>query len=84
MAAIAKGARCTEVEVIVDEMEATRHALDAGHEGDVVVVCVDYANNVWKELQRRQHGGSGPDAERLPDATADFADPELEELAEAF
>jgi cyanophycin synthetase len=83
-AAIAKGARCTEVEVIVDEMEATRHALDAGREGDVVVVCVDYANNVWKELQRRQHGGSSPDAERLPDAIADFADPELGELAEAF
>jgi len=23
-----------------------------------VVVCVDHANQVWKELQRRQHGDS--------------------------
>jgi hypothetical protein len=22
------------------------------------VVCVDHANDVWKELQRRQHGGA--------------------------
>jgi hypothetical protein len=27
-------------------------------EGDVVVVCVDHANHVWKELQRRQHGAA--------------------------
>ena len=27
-------------------------------DGDVVVVCVDHANQVWKELQRRQHGGA--------------------------
>ena len=24
----------------------------------MVVVCVDHANDVWKELQRRQHGGA--------------------------
>jgi hypothetical protein len=24
----------------------------------VVVVCVDHANQVWKELQRRQHGAA--------------------------
>jgi hypothetical protein len=29
-----------------------------GQPGDVVVVCVDHANSVWKELQRRQHGTS--------------------------
>ncbi|HLA65792.1 MAG TPA: hypothetical protein VK600_04330, partial [Candidatus Saccharimonadales bacterium] len=48
------------VETILDEMDATRHALDMGHEGDVVVVCVDHANDVWKELQRRQHGAASP------------------------
>jgi hypothetical protein len=26
----------------------------------VVVVCVDHANQVWKELQRRQHGEASP------------------------
>ena len=33
-------------------------ALDMASEGDVVVVCVDHANQVWKELQRRQHGAA--------------------------
>jgi len=37
-------------------------------EGDVVVVCVDHANAVWKELQRRQHGGASAD---LPAVMAD-------------
>ncbi|MEO6059990.1 MAG: cyanophycin synthetase [Candidatus Limnocylindria bacterium] len=52
------GVRCTSVETVLDELEATRYALDMGHPGDVVVVCVDHANDVWKELQRRQHGAA--------------------------
>lgn len=84
-AAMAQGARCAEVVTIVDEMEATRHALDAGREGDVIVVCVDYANNVWKELQRRQHGDASPDDEGALTGSVDgLADPGLEDLAEAF
>jgi cyanophycin synthetase len=59
--AMAGGARVANVETVLDEMDATRHALDMGHEGDVVVVCVDHANAVWKELQRRQHGGASAD-----------------------
>jgi len=59
--AMADGARTQEVETYLDEMEATRHALDIGRSGDLVVVCVDYANEVWKELQRRQHGASSAD-----------------------
>ena len=65
-AAMADGARTQEVETILDEMEATRHALDIGQPGDLVVVCVDYANEVWKELQRRQHGGSSADIGEAP------------------
>jgi cyanophycin synthetase len=57
--AIAHGARCATLETVLDELDATRHALDAGGEGDVVVVCVDRPNEVWKELQRRQHGAPG-------------------------
>jgi cyanophycin synthetase len=50
--------RATSVTTILPELEATRAALDRATEGDVVVVCVDHANQVWKELQRRQHGGA--------------------------
>jgi cyanophycin synthetase len=56
--AMAHDARCRDVTAVLDEMAATRAALDAGEPGDVVVLCVDHANNVWKELQRRQHGAS--------------------------
>ena len=59
-AGIAEGGRTSSVETVLDEMEATRYALDLGREGDVVVVCVDHANDVWKELQRRQHGAASP------------------------
>jgi cyanophycin synthetase len=52
-------ARRTErVTTVLDELDATRAALDLAGDGDVVVVCVDHANRVWKELQRRQHGSS--------------------------
>jgi cyanophycin synthetase len=50
--------RVGAVSIVLDELEATRAALDMAVEGDVVVVCVDHANQVWKELQRRQHGAA--------------------------
>ncbi len=52
-------ARVATVSTVLDELEATRAALDHAGDGDVVVVCVDHANVIWKELQRRQHGASG-------------------------
>jgi len=73
-AGMADGARCTTVETVLDELEATRYALDMGHEGDVIVVCVDHANDVWKELQRRQHGGAAPSG---PSETIDESVDEL-------
>jgi cyanophycin synthetase len=56
--AMAKDARTATIEIVLDELDATRRALDLGREGDLVVVCVDHANDVWKELQRRQHGAA--------------------------
>ncbi len=69
------GARCTGVETVLDELEATRYALDMGLAGDVVVVCVDHANDVWKELQRRQHGAASTSDGA---AVADDEDDEME------
>jgi cyanophycin synthetase len=54
----ATDSRVEKVTTILDELEATRHALDSAADGDVVVVCVDHANQIWKELQRRQHGAA--------------------------
>jgi cyanophycin synthetase len=50
--------RVTKVSTILEELDATRAALDRAEPGDVVVLCVDHANQVWKELQRREHGAA--------------------------
>ena len=52
--AMRKGARVGSVEILVDEMAAARRALDRARPGDLVVLCVDYATEVWKELERRK------------------------------
>jgi cyanophycin synthetase len=67
-AAVAEGARCRKIETVLDELDATRHALDLGRRGDLVVLCVDHANLAWKELQHRLHG-TGSDGEIATPAT---------------
>jgi cyanophycin synthetase len=53
--AIAEGrARAGTVEVVLDEMDAARRALDRGRPGDLIVLCVDYATEVYKELEKRR------------------------------
>ncbi len=52
--AMAEGARAGFVEVAPDEMDATRKALDRSRPGDLVVLCVDYATEVFKELEARR------------------------------
>ncbi|HET6380460.1 MAG TPA: cyanophycin synthetase [candidate division Zixibacteria bacterium] len=74
-AAMHSGARCQSLEIVLDELEATRRALDMGRAGDVVALCVDHANEVWKELQRRRHGDG---AAHMRAVTALAADPDLE------
>ena len=40
--------------IVLDEMDATRKALDRSRQGDLVVLCADYASEVWKELETRR------------------------------
>jgi cyanophycin synthetase len=47
-------ARAGHVEVVLDEMEAARRALDRSRPGDLVVLCVDYATEVYWELEQRR------------------------------
>jgi cyanophycin synthetase len=58
-AAMKDGARCQKLEVVLDELDATRRALDLGRKGDLIVLCVDHANLAWKEVQHRLHGTPG-------------------------
>jgi cyanophycin synthetase len=62
--AIAEGdARAGTVEIVLDEMDAARKALDRARPGDIVVLCVDYATEVYKELEKRR-GSATPAALR--------------------
>jgi cyanophycin synthetase len=48
---MADGARCKQLEVILDEIEAVHHAMSRANRGDLVVVCVDKHQAVMSELE---------------------------------
>jgi len=47
----ADGGRVKQIETVLDEIEATRVAVERANPGDLVLVCVDRARSVWDELQ---------------------------------
>ena len=49
-----EGARVGHAEVVTDELEACRSALDRSRPGDLVVLCVDRAAEVWDEIEARR------------------------------
>jgi cyanophycin synthetase len=51
----ARGGRVQSVETVLDEIDATRRALDLASAGDIVVICVDSHAAVWSEIQNRSH-----------------------------
>ena len=57
-----EGARCKQVEVVLDEIEAIRHAMSRANPGDLVVLCVDKHPAVLAELESWSNAGPG----RLP------------------
>jgi cyanophycin synthetase len=57
----ADGARVKQIEVVLDEIQATKVGVEWANPGDLVVVCVDRAREVWDELQtigQRAQAGS--------------------------
>ena len=67
----AAGARCKQVEVVLDEIEATRHAMSRANKGDLVVLCVDKHPAVLAELEswssQAQAGARAADDELIGD-----------------
>jgi cyanophycin synthetase len=53
------GARAGHVEIVQEEMDAVRKALDRSRPGDLVVLCVDQSADVWRELEARRTRGLG-------------------------
>jgi cyanophycin synthetase len=73
-AAMAEGARCKQVEVCLEEIEAVRHAMSRANRGDLVVVCVDKHAEVMSELEHwsdvaQAGSAANPDA---PSADPDY------------
>ncbi|WP_323099986.1 cyanophycin synthetase [Intrasporangium sp. YIM S08009] len=74
--AIADGARCRQVEIVLDELEATRHVLGRTNPGDVVVMCVDNHARVVAELEERTKSAQA--GARLGAPGAATSDPDLD------
>jgi cyanophycin synthetase len=76
-AAMADGARCKQVEEVLEEIEAVRHAMSRANKGDLVVVCVDKHAEVMSELEnwsKRAFAGAGASA-AAPAADPDYVPP---------
>ena len=78
--AMAEGARCRQAELVLDEIDAVRHAMSRANRGDLVVVCVDKHAEVMAELESwsgdAQAGSvANPDA---PSADPDYSPPAME------
>ena len=71
--AMADGARCRQVEEVLDEIEAVRHAMSRANRGDLVVVCVDKHGEVMSELE---HWSSQAQAGSQINDEAPSADPD--------
>jgi cyanophycin synthetase len=72
---ITAGARCKQVEVVLEEIEAVRHAMSRANKGDLVVVCVDQHGAVMSELENwsnQAYAGAGT-SEDSPAADPDYA-----------
>ncbi|MBJ7529087.1 MAG: cyanophycin synthetase, partial [Nocardioides sp.] len=72
--AMAEGSRCKQVEVVLDEIEAVRHAMSRANRGDLVVICVDKHGEVMTELENwspHAQAGSGVSAD-APAADPDY------------
>ncbi len=69
------GARCKQVEVVLDEIEAVRHAMSRANAGDLLVLCVDKHASVMSELENwspQAQAGSGVTEESSPGADPDY------------
>ncbi len=64
--AMSEGARCRQVEVVLDEIEAVGHVMTRTNPGDLVMMCVDQHAQVLAELENRtNHAQAGSHASEI-------------------
>jgi cyanophycin synthetase len=70
---MAEGARCKQVETVLEEIPAVHHAMARANPGDLVVLCVDKHGDVLAELEQMsrqaQAGAHVGDAPVDPDVS---------------
>jgi cyanophycin synthetase len=77
-AAMGSGVRCKQVEVVLDELSATRHAMSRSNPGDLIVICVDQHAAVMAELESYGHQAQpGSHASAGGDVTNAIGDPDF-------
>ncbi len=72
------GARCKQVEVIVEEIDAVRHAMSRANYGDLVILCVDQHQRVMAELEEwspHAQAGASPAGDSTHVADPDYNPP---------
>ncbi|MCW2782918.1 MAG: cphA 1 [Marmoricola sp.] len=79
--AVAGGARCKQVEIVLDEIDAVHRAMARANRGDLLVLCVDQHPKVVAELENwsthaQAGASSSPDA---PVADPDYTPPPVVE-----
>ena len=67
--AMGDGVRCKQVEIVLDELDATRHAVARSNPGDLIVICVDKHATVMAELESYGRHAQ-PGAHRRPEGAA--------------
>ncbi|MDN5789317.1 MAG: cyanophycin synthetase [Micrococcales bacterium] len=78
-----EGARCRQIETVLDELQATRHAVARSNPGDIVVLCVDKHAKVLAELESRTSVAQPGARESIGDPDLDPADLTESAAAEA-
>jgi cyanophycin synthetase len=88
--AMAEGARCKQVEIVLEELTSVQHAMSRSNPGDLVVICVEQHAAIMAYLESYGHhaqpgarpsddsefDNAVPDPDFVPDATYDEPDRE--------
>jgi cyanophycin synthetase len=73
-----EGVRCKQVELVLDELDATRHAITVSNPGDLIVICVDQHAAVMGVLESYgKQAQPGARREREGDLDNAVADPDF-------
>src|SRR5687768_11477788 len=75
--AMHQGARAGSAEIVLEEKEAVRRALDRSRPGDLLVLCVDHARDVLAELESRRMSAAGVAGNAGGDGQAVMSIPEF-------